>query len=72
MTDHSPNNSEYCQAPTRGLYFSLPTIGVGIGFLLGAMFERVGLLTAEVSYVSMVLICGGIGIVIAERMYNKK
>lgn len=46
-------------------------MGVGLGVLLGNMFVTAGLLTEDAALPSMILLCGGAGLLLGNYFANK-
>ena len=54
------------------LKFGLLLIGLGLGALMGHILEEVTVLDEEVSYFSMILIFGGLGLLVYYLVGKKK
>lgn len=56
----------------RALKFGLLFVMVGIGLVFGDAFYRIGLLSEEVSYFSMIFLMGGLALLLYHFYLTKK
>ncbi len=57
----------------EALRFGLLFIGIALGFVLGAVFNKFNLFTESIfSYLTGIFLCGGIALIIGYLIENKK
>lgn len=63
----------YSKKRKRGqaIKFAALLIGVGIGIVLGDAFANMNLLSDDVAYPALVLICGGVGLLLGNHYATK-
>lgn len=52
--------------------FGFIIMGIGLGLVFGVVFSKIGLLPDVVSYFSMILLFGGVGVLVANYLVSKK